>query len=79
MREIDAPAVFVAFPASGIFKTKFEEKKSWENLLQNQPNLEKTLWESTGGVYVDRRGDGIATEASLFALRQLQASSRIRE
>jgi hypothetical protein len=28
---------------------------------------------------VDRRGDGIATEASLFALRQLQASSRIRE
>jgi hypothetical protein len=40
--EIDAPAMFVAFPASGIFKTNFEVKKSWQNVRQNQPNLRKT-------------------------------------
>jgi hypothetical protein len=43
MREVDAPAMFVAFPASGIFKTKFEKKKSWQNVRQNQPNLRKNI------------------------------------
>jgi hypothetical protein len=55
--------MFVAFPASGIYKTNFEVKKSWQNLRQNQPNVRKKLLgvnrRSLCGL---RREGGIASE-----------------